>query len=128
MDAEIVVSVVLFVAYVAARVAAYRSAWREQGGACFRCAKEEPIVKLGGREFCERCAEITLRNYRMGFRFFVFLGILMALFATVLIHRLGLAETLRGLGPMAKDLALVLVGLAGATIWIHKAMRRQELR
>ncbi len=128
MVTEVVVSGALFSAYVLARLAAYRSAWREQAGACFRCRVEEPVVRLGGKEFCERCAGTTSRNYRMGFRFLVFLGILMALFVATLMFRLGVAEMLRGLGPLAKDIAIVLVGLAVAAIWILRGMRREELQ
>lgn len=127
MDMATVVSVALFSAYVLARLAAYRSAWREQAGACFRCRVKEPVVRLGGKDFCEACADTTLRNYRMGFRFFVFLGILMTLLVAAIVVDSG-GSALSGLGPMGEELALVLLGLVVATIWIRKGMRREELQ
>jgi len=125
LDSEVVVSAVLFTAYVLARWKAYRSAWREQPGACFRCSVEEPVARLGGKEFCERCAETTLRNYRMGFRLFAFLAILMALLMATIPFTPGRSA---GLAPMAKDIAVLLVGLLVATVWIRTGMRREELQ
>ena len=125
LDSEVVVSAVLFTAYVVAKWKAYRSAWREQAGACFRCSVEEPVVRLGGKEFCEPCAETTLRNYRMGFRFFAFLGILMALLMATIPLKSGLST---GLGPLAKDIAVLLAGIVLATVWISRGMKREELQ